>query len=235
MKRLPRPWHLVRVAKRAAESDQADRIAETPYGVAIAIVLADIERLVRDLVRNVRRGATAAAIADLDEVHEAVRGLRSEIAMGGTTPAARRLAAVRAGVAGGLKVDLETIPGRVRRIIRIVPGKQSPPGSAIDPAEVDEIEGMLSFLGACKARAGELALNELTQRVLSDLEALLDRGSHAILDLLRGCAPAELAYRSAQMDAAIRFCSKVMGEDYATLLTRAADVALSTERKSAKA
>ncbi|NVO14484.1 MAG: hypothetical protein HXX10_10645 [Rhodoplanes sp.] len=235
MNRMPAPWQLVRIAIRAVQSDKADRIAESPYGFAVTIVLGDIERTVRDLVRDFRRGQMTRAVERLKEVHEAVRGLRSEINMVSGSGPARQLAAVRAGVADAFKSELETIPGRVRRIIRIVPGKHLPRGSTVDAAEVTEIEGLLTFLSACKIVASELALNEITLRVLSELQSQLDNGSRSILDVLRACDPNELSYRKAQMDAATRFCAKILGDEYAVLLTRAAEVAVNSERKAAKA
>ena len=36
-----------------------------------------------------------------------------------------------------------------------------------------------------------------------------------------------------QLDAAVRFCAKVFGSDYAALLTKAAEVAGNDERKTA--
>ncbi|MTW15186.1 hypothetical protein GJ689_03075 [Rhodoplanes serenus] len=232
MNRVGAPWQLVRVAVRAVQSDKADRIAESPYGLALTMVLADTERMVRDLVREFRRGHMDRAIERLKEIHEAVRGLRSEVNMVSGSGPARQLAAVRAGVADTFKSELETIPGRVRRVIRIVPGKHLPRGATVDQGEVSEIEDLLRFLSACKNSASELALNEITLRVLSELQTQLDNGSRAILDVLRACDAAELPYRQAQMDAATRFCAKILGEDYAVLLGRAAEVAVDSERKA---
>ena len=44
MSRLAAPWQLIRLATKAAGSDAAARIAETPYAVTVDIVLAEIER-----------------------------------------------------------------------------------------------------------------------------------------------------------------------------------------------
>lgn len=232
MSRLPASWQLSRVAVRAAQSDAADRLAETPYATAVRIVLAEIERVVRDLDRNFKRGDIERAIAQLKDVHDAIRGMRSEIALGNGSLWARQLAGIRAGIAGSFRSELESLPGRVRRVIRITPGKQVARGS-VDPAEVDEIEGMLVFLAACKTCASELALNEITMRVLSDLQNYLENGSRTLLDVLRNATGPERSYRLAQMEATIRFCAKLFGDEYATLLSRAADVAATTERKAA--
>jgi hypothetical protein len=232
MSRLPASWQLLRVAVGGAQSDVAERIAETPYATAVNIVLAEIERVVRDLDRNFRQGQIERAIPQLKDVHDAVRGMRSEIALGNGSLWARQLSGIRAGIAGSFKSELESIPGRVRRVLRITSGKQVVRGS-IDPAEVDEIEGMLAFLAACKTCASELALNEITMRVLSDLQNYLENGSHALIDVLRNAEGPERSYRLAQMEATIRFCARLFGDDYATLLSRAADVAATAERRVA--
>ena len=45
--------------------------------------------------------------------------------------------------------------------------------------------------------------------------------------------PATGPFRQSQVDAAVRFCAKVFGSDYAALLTKAAEVAGNSERKAA--
>ena len=52
MSRLGSPWQLIRLAIQAAGSDAAARIAETPFAVAVEIVLADIERMIATLARQ---------------------------------------------------------------------------------------------------------------------------------------------------------------------------------------
>jgi len=49
MGRLAAPWQLIRIAARAAETDEAARIAETPYARAVTIVLGEVECMVGDL------------------------------------------------------------------------------------------------------------------------------------------------------------------------------------------
>ena len=53
---------------------------------------------------------------------------------------------------------------------------------------------------------------------------------------LRTSPEAERVFRQSQVDAAVRFCAKAFGQEYASLLTKAADVAVNTgERKAARA
>src|SRR5262249_31055245 len=48
MNKMPAPWQLIRLGVKAAGSDIAARVAETHYGVAVNIVLAELERLVAE-------------------------------------------------------------------------------------------------------------------------------------------------------------------------------------------
>ena len=55
--RLAVPWQLIRLAVKAAESDEAARIAASPYALAVTITLGDIERMVEELKADLKRGA----------------------------------------------------------------------------------------------------------------------------------------------------------------------------------
>jgi hypothetical protein len=46
-----------------------------------------------------------------------------------------------------------------------------------------------------------------------------------LLDALRIASPTERTFRQSQLDAAVQFCAKVFGQEYASLLVKAAGVA----------
>ena len=94
---------------------------------------------------------------------------------------------------------------------------------------------MVEFVGNCRHFAGELALNEMTQRTYTDLQQYLDSGTRALLDGLRHAGAADRSFRQSQVDAARRFCGKMFGADYATMLGKAAAVAVAPERRLARA
>jgi len=56
MGRLASPWQLIRLAVRAADNDDASRIAATPYAIAVTITLGDIERRVGELKDDLKGG-----------------------------------------------------------------------------------------------------------------------------------------------------------------------------------
>ena len=62
MNGLAAPWQLIRLATRVADSDVAARVAETPYGVAVTIVLSEMESTVAELRTAFRAGKPVTSI-----------------------------------------------------------------------------------------------------------------------------------------------------------------------------
>jgi hypothetical protein len=232
MSRLAAPWQLIRLAIKEAGGDSASRIAETPYAVAVNMVLDEIERRTRELAADLKSGRGIAVSALLKEIHDALRGIRSELDLPTESAWGKQVIAVRAEMSRMLTGEIELLAGRVRRVIRPRPSKEIAAGGKLDTDEVAEVEALIGFLVTCRNYAGELAINEITQRVFNDLQKSLEAGTNALLDALRQSTGSERAYRQSQVDAARRFCTKVFGEDYATLFAKAADVTTHSERKT---
>lgn len=235
MHRLAAPWQLIRLATKAANSDVAARILETPYSLAVTIALTEIERMVAELASDLKNARGVAVAVLLKDVHDAVRGLRTELDLPAESNWGRQLATIRAEISNLLTAEINLIPGRVRRLVRPRPAKEIAPGSVVDADEVAETEALIGFALACRTYAGELAVNEVTQRTFNELQQSLDAGTRALVDALRVASEPERPFRQSQVDAAVRFCAKVFGQEYASLLSKAADVASHGERKAAKA
>ena len=128
MSRLAAPWQLVRLAIHAAGTDGAARVAQTPYSLAVTIVIAEIERLVQELTADLKSGRSMAVAALLKNVHDAIRGVRSELNLSGDTPWARQITHVRSEISELLTTEINLIPGRVRRLVRPRSMKDITPG-----------------------------------------------------------------------------------------------------------
>jgi hypothetical protein len=232
MNRLAATWQLIRFATNAAGSDAVARIADTPYAISVSIVLTEIERMVDELVADLKSGRGVAVSALLKDVHDAMRGVRSEIDLSKDSPWSRQHAAILKKISEALKAVIELIPGRVRRLLR--PSKETA-NAHLNADDVAETEALVGFVMACRNYASELAVNEITQRAISELRQYLDGGTHALLDALRAATQTERPYLQSQVDAAVRFCAKLIGQEYAALLAKAAEVAShEIERKAAK-
>jgi hypothetical protein len=232
MSRLAAPWQLIRIAARGAGSDDAARVAASPYAPAVSIVLADVERMVAELNVDLRRGGSVAATSLLKSIHDAARGLRTELDLGGDSPWARQLTNLRAEISSMLEAEIESTPARMRRLLRPRPAKEIAPGSTLDASDIADTEALIELTAACRNYAGELAVAEMTTRCFHELEQYLDTGTQALLDALRSAGPGDLPFRQSQVDAAVRFCAKVFGHEYASLLAKAAEVAAPRERKA---
>src|SRR6202008_3554189 len=171
--RMTAPWQLIRLGVKAAGSDTAARVAETHYGVAVNIVLAELERLVAELRDDLRSGQGIAVGALLKTIHDSARGLRTELALPVDSTWGRALAAQRAQISDLLRSEIESMPGRVRRLLRPRPSSEIRAHSALDPNEVAETEALVEFVGICRTFAGELAISEMTQRTYSELQRYL--------------------------------------------------------------
>jgi hypothetical protein len=231
--RLGAPWQLIRLATRAAKSDVAVRVAETPYAVAVDIVLGEIELQVRELRAELRSGQGVAVVGLLKSIHDAMRGVRTEIDLSGNSPWSRQVVAIRTDVSELLKSHIEAVPGRVRRLIRPRAAKEIAPGTTLDAGDVAETEALIEFVGACRHFASELAINEMTLRTYSEIQQYLDSARQGLLDALRHAGESERKFRRSQVDAAVRFCAPVFGQEHANVLAKAAGLAANS--KAAKA
>ena len=236
MSRLAAPWQLIRLGIKAAGTDAAARVADTPYAATVTIVFAELERLVGELRSDLRSGRGVATGALLKTIHDAARGLRTELALPVDSTWGRMLAAQRTHISDLLKSEIESMPDRVRRLLRARPSAEIRAHSALDADEVTETEMLIEFVGTCRNFAGELALNEITQRTYSELQQYLDSNTRALLD---GLAPRRPRRPSVSVSHrwTLRRASaaKVFGAGYAATLGKAAKMAAAPERKLLRA
>jgi hypothetical protein len=234
MQRLSAPWQIIRLAIKMAASDDEIRVAATPYGVAVTIALHDLFCLTAGLRMDIRRGHFENVAEDLKILHDGVRGLRTELDLRKDSTWGKQLASIRTDISNTLQSEIDSVPGRVRRLLRQRPDKDIPPGAKVDTAEVEEIVALIGFVAVCRTYASELAINEVTLRTYSDLQQYVEQSTETLVQSLRGGDGKMRAYRQMQVAAAIRFCEVLFGRDYASLMSRAAENALTGERKPSR-
>jgi hypothetical protein len=233
--RLTAPWQIIRIAIRMAASDDEVRVATTPYGMAVTIALHDLFCLAVTLRTDIRRGQFSKVPDDLKALHDGVRGLRTELDLRQDSTWGRQLASIRAEISSTLQSEIDTVPGRVRRILRQRSDKDILAGARIDSSEVDDTAALIDFVAVCRTYASELAINEVTLRTYSDLQQYVEKSTEALVQSLRAGDLRARAYRQMQADAAVRFCEALFGREYASLMSRAVENALTSERKSSRA
>jgi hypothetical protein len=235
MQRLSAPWQIIRLAIKMAASDDELRVAATPYGVAVTIALHDLSCLAASLRSDIKRGHFQNVAEQLKTLHDGVRGLRTELDLRNDSGWGRQLASIRADISNTLQSEIESVPGRVRRILRQRADKDIPTGATVDSSEVDETTALIDFVAVCRTYASELAINEVTLRTYSDLQQYVEHSTEALVQSLRAGDTRTRTYRQMQVAAAIRFCDVLFGHDYASLMSRAAENAVTGERKPSRA
>jgi hypothetical protein len=235
MQRLSAPWQIIRLAIKMAASDDEIRVAATPYGVAVSIALHELSYLAAVLRTDIRRGQFDNVSELLKTLHDGVRGLRTELDLRNDSSWGKQLTSIRAEISNALQSEIDSVPGRVRRILRQRADKDISVGSRVDSTEVDEAAALIDFVAVCRIYASELAINEVTLRTYSDLQQYVEQSTEALVQSLRSGDLKTRPYRQMQVQAAIRFCELLFGHDYASLMNRAAEHAVTGERKSSRA
>ncbi len=235
MQRLAAPWQIIRLAIKMAASDDEIRVAATPYGVAVTIALHDLSFLAVRLRTDIKRGHFDSVAEHLKALHDGVRGLRTELDLRNDSTWGKQLTSIRADISNALQSEIDSVPGRVRRLLRQRADKDIAASARLDPSEVDETAALIDFVAVCRTYASELAINEVTLRTYSDLQHYVERSTEALVQSLRAGDAKARAYRQMQVATAIRFCDVLFGHDYASLMSRAAENAMTGERKPSRA
>lgn len=233
--RLTEPWQLIRIATRAAASGDEMRVADTPFAVAVNIVLGDLECMVRELQSGLKARRQMAPL--VRAICAAVRGVGAEMSFSIDSQWSRRFAAIRGELARILTAAIEQAPARVRGILRPRAAKDIADGSALEANEVNETEMQLDLVKACRDYADEIGIGDISVRSYSELQHHLEGGAKILLDSLQHASDPEQPFRQSQVQAAVRFCRVMFGADYAGLLAKAAEMATqqSSEAERARA
>src|SRR5262249_4850935 len=206
-----------------------------PYGVAVTIALYDLSYLAAALRMDIRRSHFVNVAENLKSLHDGIRGLRTELDLRTESSWGKQLTAIRAAISNTLQSEIESVPGRVRRILRQRADKDIAAAARIDSSEVDETAALIEFVAVCRTFASELAINEVTLRTYSDLQHYVEQATEALVQSLRGGDAKARSYRQMQAEAAIRFCDVLFGREDSTLMPRAVENGVIVERKPSRA
>jgi hypothetical protein len=231
--RLVHRAQLARLAVAAVDSDDAIKIIAHPYRAAIDLVICDIERAAIRASAALKAGKTDKVVAAVKEFHDSVRTLRTDMNMAGDGPWQKRVARCRTELARLLTAEIEPIPGTMRRLLR----SRLRDDFAVEPITEDvvvEIEARLDILTVARNCAAEIALNEVTLRVFTEIQGYLDPTLTKLLDSIRAAPDVDRALKISQIEAAVRFSARIFGASYAQLLQKAADVAIRSDKAAVR-
>lgn len=234
MQRLAAPWQIIRLGIMVAGSDDEIRVAGTPFGVTVTMALQELSSVASELRSDIKRGQFKDTSDHLKTLHDGIRGLRTELDLRSESAWGKQLAAIRSEISNGLQSEIDSVPGRVRRLLRQGPDKDVTSANRIDPTDVEETAAMIDFVAICRTYASELAINEVSLRAYNELQQYVEKATETLVESLRTHDQKVRAYRLMQMQAAIRFCTVLFGPDYASLMSKAAEMARPPERKASE-
>ena len=234
MQRLASPWQIVRLGIAVAASDDEIRVAGTPFGVTVTMAIHDLSRVAAELRNDIKRGQFQDTSNHLKTLHDGVRGLRTELDIRSDSAWGKQLAAIRSEISNSLQSEIDSVPGRVRRLLRQGPDKDVTTANRIDPVDVEETAALIDFVAMCRNYASELAINEVSLRAHTELQHYVEKATETLVESLRTTDQRVRTFRLMQMKAAIRFCEVMFGPDYASLMSKAAEMARPVERKAAE-
>ncbi|QCI66549.1 hypothetical protein [Phreatobacter stygius] len=231
--RLAHRHQLVRLAVAAAESDDPTKIAANPYRHAVELVLADAELAVLGTAAALKANRPQNVGGLVKDFHDAARALRTDMNLSGDGPWQRRMAKLRGTLARLLSAEIEGVPGQIRRHLR---GRHRDDMHVEQVTEdvVGEIETRLDLLTVCRNSASEIALNEITVRVFTEIQGYLDPRLTQLLESIRSAPETDRALKISQIEAGIRFSARIFGASYAQLLQKAAEVAIQSARNAGR-
>jgi len=235
MHRLARAVAIVRLGIAVAGSDDELRVAGTPFGVTVTMAIHELSRAASDLRSDIKRGQFKDTSHHLKTLHDGVRGLRTELDLRSDSAWGRQLAAIRAEISNALQSEIDGVPGRVRRLLRQGPDKEVTAATASDPGEVEEAAALIDFVAVCRTYASELAIKRGDAARLQRAAAVLEKATVDPGGVAAHRRPQVRAYRQMQMQAAVRFCDVLFGPDYASLMSKAAEMARPVEKPAERA
>jgi len=100
--------------------------------------------------------------------------------------------------------------------------------------DVEETAALIDFVAVCRNYASELAINEVSLRAHTELQHYVEKATETLVESLRTHDEKVRAFRMMQMKVAIRFCEVMYGPDYASLMSKAAEMTRPGERKAAE-
>ncbi len=231
MPRLPAPWQIIHLGIYVAASDDELRVAGTPFGVTVTMAIHDLAQLAAALRSDLKRGHFKDLSDHLKTLHDGMRGLRTELDIRTDSAWGRQLTAIRSEIANSLQSEIDSVPGKVRRLLRQGPDKDVTANSRVDSADVEEVAALIDFVATCRNYASELAINEASLRSYTELQQYVESATQTLMESLRALNPTIRAFRLMQVQAAIRFCDVMFGPDYASLMRRAAEMVKPAEPK----
>jgi len=230
LSRLDARWQLVRLAIDAAQSREAARIAKTPYNLAVALVLADIEDMADALRTRLKNRETKEAGDVLRAAHAAIHAVASELDMTQDTPLSRRCGVIRADVSGLLTAEIQAFNAGIKRLLERPPPRELLDSFALDETDLAEAEEAVALVNSIEGVADEFNVGNAIRQALSKLKMRMEETIASLFAAARKVGETLRKFYLAQLEAAARICAKLFGRRFTLSLVTKVGAAEHGER-----
>ncbi|HOV03284.1 MAG TPA: hypothetical protein PLG99_02665 [Kaistiaceae bacterium] len=216
----------LRFIVEAVGSDDLAAVAKSDYAQGIDLALTEIARLIERFTGLQRTSENREALQDsIRQYHRWVRTLEVAFEVQPTSEWGKHLAETRSTMSNRVATIVEPTPQIVRRALRTtrVNGVLPKP----DEATIEEALVHIALLDAAIAGRDSLALNRMLPDVRKNLEQVVDTMVNGLIGELKTCGEADRATLAEYASFGVTIASAVFGEDYAALIHRARQNALS--------
>jgi len=225
-KRLVTPCQVVRLATLVARSNKLAVIAKTPYRMAIAVALSDLEEMVSALRKRQAEAGLSDSETLIKRVFDALNLMEVELNLDEDTPWGHRYAKLRAEAVDAVDTEIKVIPRHVDNLLQPRKIEEIIPESVLDSYEISRIEKALMFIESCRSWLGGFVSVEAIQQVCLRIKRSIDE---TILTLVGGLFEVGRAFRKfyqSQIETALRIAVRVFGRRYAAGITKTVEDAV---------
>ncbi len=222
MELMRHPSQIVRLAKFAAGSDDATKLAAHPYSVVIDLVLYDVRCKVDEICIQINEENNIDKLGTMiSTYHDLMHYLQIEIEFVLKSDWCKTLTRLRAQLSERLSSKLIEAPRLIKAALKT--GENSL--ELVSSDDVEEAENVLKLMKICMHVVDELALNELLSRIRRESEQFMTAMGDATVERLRRSDENNRASAQARADAAVRLTGIIFGDEISGLLRKAASIA----------
>lgn len=222
--RTANPVVVASLAVRLAGSVDPRLVAASRYGILVEVVVAHLERIAAlASARGNEPAARARFLADLRAWHDVSKNLGLLMSVDAVPAWQRRIGAAKVVISDAVTRRLDPAPGLVRRALRVETTGGEYAGRW-DPDAYEDAEFAVRLSIEARLAAETLAVNELVGRTRKQVEQTLEVVSAKLMADLKSSQALDKRTLVEAVDAAIRLCALVFGEDYAAVLRKSRDL-----------
>ena len=225
--RLNPPIDITRIVIQALGMREGSRIAPTPFGPAIDLLIYDMGLLGLEISECIRtKKGVAPTLYWLSRLHEYSTELMDRIEISLKSDWGEELLNVRNLVSADLSAEISQVPINLKQLYRRRPNFQEDSALRVpDQMAVFEVMQGLSLTVGCRPYLDQLSLNQVINSTDTEVRRFLRVVSDALLNDVRATKGAQQQCVLKWFDTVVQFNNVIFGEEDSKLLARAGQVA----------